>query len=362
MYCLKCKEYREGFYCPECGSRLVENPIGTTGGLHLGDANAISGGIHYSETNNVSNNITNNTTNVYEAQKTELEIIQENETGFFDAVLLAVSNGTFGPKERAELERERIRRHVSPQRAEEIIASARKTSIIADKGADKGFLENHVIADVKEALELNDIDALRSKVPVLRGVASDSFDEDIQFHYQMLQASFYPESSVVDLLGARLDIYWQVFWGYVAYLKLGNDAGAASLLPKIAKFGHLQGNISLLMAIGCLFECRQKSSPESKDRVYRYLEQAVENGINEGLIPVWRTVKGITDDEREFDKSLGFYRTVSFRELIPSEKPTVNPVGVDPQKIDLPQMRGFNPLVAASQLGLGQIVKDINKG
>ena len=216
MYCLKCKEYREGFYCPECGSRLVENPIGTTGGLHLGDANAISGGIHYSETNNVSNNITNNTTNVYEAQKTELEIIQENETGFFDAVLLAVSNGTFGPKERAELERERIRRHVSPQRAEEIIASAgSRDSIssvmvasIAKSLSEYGYTAHSDVGSSDFKLDLAIVDPDNSLSYCL-GIIIDGMN---YYRLKTVRDREVVRPQILDRLGWKITRVWTIDW------------------------------------------------------------------------------------------------------------------------------------------------------
>lgn len=110
MYCETCKKHiEEGRFCPDCGSRLVEdpkpNPQDTLGSicLNLGDANAISGGLSVSTSHstdqshtdnsmhtdnsvhtdssvhNVSNvsNVTHNVTQV--AAKTEYELLAEKK-------------------------------------------------------------------------------------------------------------------------------------------------------------------------------------------------------------------------------------------------------------------------------------------
>lgn len=71
MYCPNCKQNFEGKFCPECGTKLIEEPQ-TTGAfnINLGDANAISGGINLTDRHDVTNidnsvhHTTNNTTTV----------------------------------------------------------------------------------------------------------------------------------------------------------------------------------------------------------------------------------------------------------------------------------------------------------
>ena len=81
----------EHLYCPICGTDLVSERDGS--GISMGNANAISGGVHSSddhskkdsdnvvnsnnETHTNSHNTTNNTT-IYEAEKSASEKLEEN--------------------------------------------------------------------------------------------------------------------------------------------------------------------------------------------------------------------------------------------------------------------------------------------
>ena len=360
MYCLKCKEHREGAYCPECGSKLVEDPVSGTGGLHLGDANAISGGVHYSETNNVTNNVTNNNTYVYEAQKTESEIIRENEGQFQDFLLGLISEGPLGVKELTELERLRIRLRISEPRANEMIQGARMSASFSSRSQAGVFLEDSLIRDIQEAISSFRKDYLTRQVPVLKSLAENGQDEEVLFYLQMLTSSFFPESSVVSAASAKQDDYWLAFWGSVSYLKLGNPSGAASLLSQLGKYGRSKGDVSLLLSVKCLHDFKQGSGEHSCTMVDRYLEQAVQEGVDEKLIPLWRSVKGLIDGTD--DESLRFYRDVTLKEFSLSHTGHDSPSApsfpgpeFSAQRIQLPQMQGFNPLAAANQLGLGRI-------
>lgn len=360
MYCLKCKEHRDGAYCPECGSKLVEDPVSGIGGLHLGDANAISGGVHYSETNNVTNNVTNNNTYVYEAQKTESEIIRENEGQFQDFLFGLISQGPLGVKELTELERLRVRLRISEPRANEMIQGARKSASFSGHSQVGVFLEDSLIQSIKEAISFCRKDYLMRQNTVLKSLAESSQDDEVHFYHQLLTASFFPESSVVSLASAMQDDYWLVFWGYVSYLKLENPGGAASLLSQLGKYGRSKGDVLLLLSMGSLYDFKHGGGEHSFDLIDRYLEQAAQEGVDEKLIPIWRSVKGLIDGTD--DESLRFYHDVTLKEFSliqighdsPSA-PSFPGAEFSVQNIQLPQMQGFNPLAAANQLGLGRI-------
>lgn len=141
MYCETCKKHiEEGRFCPDCGSRLVEdpkpNPQDTLGsiGLNLGDANAISGGLSVSTSHstdqshtdnsmhtdnsvhtdssvhNVSNvsNVTHNVTQVA-AAKTEYELLAEKKQTYQEACMRAYADRVLDTNEMVELELLRLK-------------------------------------------------------------------------------------------------------------------------------------------------------------------------------------------------------------------------------------------------------------
>ena len=62
MYCPNCKQEYDGKFCPECGTKLIEKPA--TSGVSLGDANAISGGVHMADSHDVHNIQNTSNTNI----------------------------------------------------------------------------------------------------------------------------------------------------------------------------------------------------------------------------------------------------------------------------------------------------------
>ena len=95
MYCPNCKQEYDGKFCPECGTKLIEKLAASGVSLNLGDAAAISRGLHVSDSHAVHNedrsvhNITNTTSTVNNisnvaAQKTKMEFLQERKTQFLN--------------------------------------------------------------------------------------------------------------------------------------------------------------------------------------------------------------------------------------------------------------------------------------
>jgi len=364
MYCLKCREHREGVFCPECGSKLVEDPAGAQGGLHLGDANAISGGIHYSETNNVTNNITNNNHIVYEAQKTDSQIAMENIAAFTEAVFIRISDGIMDPLAESDLERQRIIMNIPVEKAEQIIQSVKKSQSVSNNNANE-FISSQFVQDIREAISFNNTDYLKTQIVSLKKLVETSSSQDIRFYYYLLLASFSPESVVVELIGSRVDDYWQLLWAYISYLKLGNERDSTSLLPRISAFDKRRGDISILLAIKCLRDSIMTGQVLNKRQADKYLEQAATEGISEILFPIWRTLNEIAANETgQTEEALQFYINVTFKELtVARDLSHSSSVGLrqspqpnfDAQRITLPQMQGFNPIEAVRQMGMGGI-------
>ena len=340
-----------------------------------GDA-AVVGGIH-SDSHNTENNYTthntttthNNTINnstVYEAQKTQAEISQQNESLFLQAVQERLADGILDQKGLVELNQLSFQWHIPPVRAGQIIEQMRKSCSLKQCGKGNEYLAEQLINEVHEAVVRNQTDILNRKFAALEQLANVMDDSNVQFYYHLLLASFYPDKCVVSFINSRTDNYWQLFWAHVAYIKLGDADSATALLPRLGGFGGVEeGNIALLMAIDNLADYfRNDRDERCCQQAEQYLNQAGDLNISEQVAYLWLAVKEMLHPGPKPQRTLSFYIETTFAELLPKPKsktasalkvPSPPPVPkFNAQTVHLDQMQGFNPLQAAKQMGIGK--------
>lgn len=342
-----------------------------------GDA-AVVGGIHsdsHNTQNNYSTSTTTHTTNnstvnnktVYEAQKTQTEIYQQNETLFLQAVQERLVDGKLDNQKLAELNQLSIQWHIAPLRANQIIDQVRQNIHILQGSKGNEFLAEQILTEVFNAIQTNHTDILKRKFNSLEQLARVmTNDNNIQFYYHLLLASMYPDKCALAFFGSRTDNYWQLFWAHVAFIKTGNIDNATVLLPRMGGFGCPQGDIALLMALDNLADYHKNGKQDYyRQQTILYLDQAVQNGMSEPLSALWYAVKEMLEDKPQPEEWYQFYCDTTLSEFIPKEKskmavppqmPTPPPMPkFNAQNVKLNQMRGFNPLQAANNMGLGSV-------
>ena len=346
------------------------------------DVNAknILGGVHSDshDVHNVSNTQnTYNTTNtstvntIYQAQRTEQEIYNDNEENFLQVVQSMLADGILTQQEWAQLSELSIKYHIPEKRALEIVEAVRKTSktLSADKGNE--FLAGQLLDEVYDAIQANAVPILQRKMRSLEQLAQESQDANIQYFYYLLLASFTPESCVMQFVSNRVDNYWQLFWTFVANIKLNSINNAEVLLPRLGGFGCPTGDISVLMAMINVFEYKTNNQDYYKQQALKNLDQAVQNTMSDQVAALWYALKDYIDGVGCGEDWYRFYYEQTLKELGLKkqasifEKSTLQPtttVGTPPpmprfdaQKVTLNQMQGFNPLQAAQQMGLGRV-------
>lgn len=342
-----------------------------------GDA-AVVGGIHsdshntenyYTTHNNTThnstvNNSTVNNSTVYEAQKTQTEILQQNESLFLQAVQERLADGLLDQQKLAELNQLSMQWHVAPARASQIIEQVRQSSTMMQGGKGNEFLAEQLLGEVFNAIQTNQTEILRRKFPALEQLARVMTDGNVQFYYHLLLASLYPDKCVVSFIQSHTDNYWQLFWAHVAYIKIGNADNATVLLPRLGGFGAEQGNIALLMALDNLADyLRNNHNDYYHQQTEQYLNQAVERGMGESLGAMWYAVKEMLQPKQQPEEWYRFYIETTLAELLPKPKqkmavppqmPTPPPMPkFNAQNVKLDQMQGFNPLQAAKRMGIG---------
>ena len=338
-----------------------------------GDA-AVVGGIHtdshntqnnYNTTTNTTNNSTVNNKTVYEAQKTQTEIYQQNERLFLEAVQERLVDGKLDNLRLAELNQLSIQWQIAPMRASQIIDQVRRNISVMQGSKGNEFLAEQTLNEVFNAIQANHTDILQRKFNGLEQLARVmTADNNIQFYYHLLLASMYPDKCALAFFGSRTDNYWQLFWAHVAFIKTGNVDNATVLLPRMGGFGCPQGDIALLMALDNLADYHKNSKQDYyRQQALQYLDQAVQNGMSEPLSALWYAVKEMLEDKPQPEEWYQFYCDTTLAELKPKEKtkmavppqmPTPPPMPkFNAQNVKLNQMRGFNALQAANNMGLG---------
>ena len=301
MYCPNCKQEYDGKFCPECGTKLIEKPATSGVSLNLGgDANAISGGLHVSDSHDVSNvdnsvhNITNNTSTVnnitqVSAQKTEREILQEHKTQFLNACKRAYEDNVLEQREVVELEELRIKMGLDKTTADNILESVR---VMSDRNARKSELNPIAKTKLKiltSNLQKNEVKALMDQIDSLEPLVRRFDHDELSRKYYLVLAALKPEKCIEQKERTKTDTYWEAFWCYLAYIKAGRLIDAEETLASLDHFSsYPEDNMTVLAAAGALMRGSKREAKEYLDAVtgeYTPALQRFVDSLNLLLVP-----------------------------------------------------------------------------
>ena len=245
MYCPNCKEEFSGKFCPECGTKLIDNDTAASNGINLslGDGNAISGGV----------SITRNHT-IIERSKSADEIIVENENKYMNQCKRSLTDLVITNEEAAELESLRLELSISPDRANELLEQVRQ---IAMKSNQQNQLTG--VAKIKakqfyDAIAKNNPSLIKMMLPAIEAYAASNQNEELQFNYYMALAALEPISCINAYEKRKADNYWMSFWTYLSYVKENRLQDSEILLAEIdIKFPEFPPeNTAVLASAGIL--------------------------------------------------------------------------------------------------------------
>lgn len=245
MYCPNCNQEYDGKFCPECGTKLIEKSVtpnigGSGVNINLGDANAISGGVH----------VVNNTTYVQEREKSATEIEQEHRIQFMNLCEEVFEDAIIDEHEIIKLETERLRLGLT---AKQIIETSRNASQTL-----KRELSPRDAIYLKTALQYingNEIERIKTLLPKLEVMNELYKVEEVSYIYNLLSAALSPEKLIRTYEEQMVDSYWQTYWAYIAYLKKGEIVKAEKALSRLNLYTkYPESNGYLLSALSSSFE------------------------------------------------------------------------------------------------------------
>lgn len=185
----------------------LDGDAAVVGGIHS-DSHNTQNNYNTSTTTHTTNNSTVNNQTVYEAQKTQTEIYQQNETLFLQAVQERLEDGKLDNQKLAELNQLSIQWHIAPLRANQIIDQVRQNIHILQGSKGNEFLAEQILTEVFNAIQTNHTDILKRKFNSLEQLSRVmTNDNNIQFYYHLLLASMYPDKCALAFFGSRTDNY-----------------------------------------------------------------------------------------------------------------------------------------------------------
>lgn len=245
MYCPNCKEEFSGKFCPECGTKLIENDTAASNGINLslGDGNAISGGV----------SITRNHT-IIERSKSADEIIVENENKYMNQCKRSLTDLVITNEEAAELESLRLELSISPDRANELLEQVRQIAIKSNQQNQLTGVAKIKAKQFYDAIAKNNPSLIKMMLPAIEAYAASNLNEELQFNYYMALAALEPISCINAYEKRKADNYWMSYWTYLSYVKENRLQDSEMLLAEIdIKFPELPSeNTAILASAGIL--------------------------------------------------------------------------------------------------------------
>lgn len=292
--------------CPYCGKELPVEEAASNG-FSMGDANAISGGVHIDSHNVVTNNITH-----VERNKTEKELEQEKIVKYKQLCQEVYADGRVDPHEAKQMEDMRLTLGIDEETAFEIQEQVRKVRL-QQSSTRLNPIVKVTINQVISLAKTDKIDMLKLSIPRLESLAEKYNVEEVQFYYYLLLAALDPQKCTEDYCNRTSDNYWQAFWTYIAYINTDQVGKAEEILSNMEIFDNQPyGNITLLAATSSLYQYWTNTD------MGEYLEQAkmfLEQGSIEHSEILDRFTQALmliieSDDEaniQEFQQEFSFY-------------------------------------------------------
>lgn len=253
--------------CPICQGELDLVVESENSNINMGNANAISGGVHSSddhskkdsdnvvnsnnETHINSHNTTNNTT-IYEAEKSASEKLDENRLKYRLECKALFRDGLIsnnGDRKLRELQ-------VNLNLADELVLPI-KEEIRQQSKTRKTQLSSIGLSDIRQTksiIEQNTAPALQRQLGKLESWMQEYDDNALKFMYYQMSSMLEPVRYTNRYEDSVKDEYWEVYWVYIAYLLQNREKQANEALASLGRWHayYPEQNDTILLLAGRL--------------------------------------------------------------------------------------------------------------
>ena len=318
MHCSKCYAHYDDpqvRFCPKCGGEVVaDDSIGTDGpgvSINLGDANAISGGLHISNV-------------VHERQKHREEIHQESVVKFKQLCEQVYADGVMTSDEARQIESLRLTLGLPSEEANQIKEQVRQLRLQQSQTL-LNPMQRMTLQQIVTLARNGKIDLLRSSFPRLEAMAQKFDVEEVQFYYYLILAGLDPSRCIKLFETRSSDNYWQHFWTFMACQNLEELEKAQLIMAEMEAWTDRPfGNLAMLATVSSLYTYWQDTSQtDFYEQARMFLEQGADSfsDLLDRFTQALIVLSGDDDENmQEYEKDLSFYFNYVFSGLMHKRK------------------------------------------
>lgn len=253
--------------CPICQGELDLVVESENSNINMGNANAISGGVHSSddhskkdsdnvvnsnnETHTNSHNTTNTTT-IYEAEKSASEKLEENRLKYRLECKKLFRDGLIsndGDRKLRELQ-------VNLNLADELVLPIKEEIRLLSKKR-KTQLSSTGLSDIRQTksiIEQNTAPALQRQLVKLESWMQEYDDNTLKLMYYQMSSMLEPVRYTNRYEDSVKDEYWEAYWAYIAYLLQNREKQANEALASLGRWHtyYPEQNDTILLLVGRL--------------------------------------------------------------------------------------------------------------
>ena len=302
-------------FCPDCGSRLMDDPSILNPLLGLGDANAISGGLNINQSKNISSNDTHYHSTMVERSKSEAEVRLESKNKLREsAERILEERGRIDSTALPNLKALSKHLGIDDDEFKKIIKEVRTMR----RGGGEGLSSTNAryLKLAQEAIAANLIGELRSLMPRLEAMSLITSNEDVHFTFNLALSLIDPEKSVHLNDSKEDDNYWRSFWAIVATIRLGHNEQASRLLAQFdpVVFEKPEDDVNLLEALFNLVN-------GDKDAAQDFLDEILD-GPSSQLTHLLKAIESIVYEDEAVMPDVEFHIQNTINIAVPKEIPT----------------------------------------